>query len=207
MGIYALAFALLLSPAVAHAGDPSALLARVEKSAQSVKTLAGEFTQKSRIKLFKQELTSRGRFSYRRPREIRWEYLSPDPSVLVLDGDRAVLAAPGAPPQTFDLTRDATMRAIFDQITLWLGAASAASLKEGYDVTAAGSDDAPALLLQPKPGGAVAKAFSRIELRFDKQLLLHAILLRESSGDEKEAEGTRLAGCSESRPGISLIRS
>ena len=155
--------------------------------------LAGEFEQKSRVKLFKQELVSTGRLYFARPRRIRWQYLAPDPSTMIVDGDKAVLAMPGAPLQTFDLARDATMRAVFDQLSSWLGASSPETLKQGYEVAAAGPADAPVLILTPRPGGPVAKAFAKIELRFDKQLLLRTILLREASGDEKEIRFTKLA--------------
>lgn len=186
------ALALPRPGAAAPAGNVDALLVRLDRSSQSVKSLSGEFEQKSRVKLFKQELTSTGRFYFARPRRIRWQYLAPDPSTMIVDGDKAVLAMPGAPLQTFDLARDATMRAIFDQLSSWLGASSLSTLKEGYELAAAGTDDAPILLLTPRPGGVVAKAFAKIELRFDKQLLLRAILLKEASGDEKEIRFTKL---------------
>jgi outer membrane lipoprotein-sorting protein len=172
------------SPARALPVEP--LLQRLEKSGQAVETLAGSFTQRSRIKLFKRVLESTGRFYYQRPRRIRWEYLSPDPSTLVLDGDRAVLRSPGAAPQSFDLAKDATMRAVFDQLSLWLGAGSPDRLKQEYDVAAEGSDAEPRLVLAPRAASAVARAFTRIELRFDKALLLRGITMREPSGDEKE---------------------
>ena len=92
------------------------LTQRLEASSKDLRSLSGEFTQRNKLKLFKQELRSKGRFSFEKPRKIRWEYLEPDPSTLVLDGDKATLSTPGAAPQTFDLTKDATMRAVFDQL-------------------------------------------------------------------------------------------
>ena len=163
-----------------------ALLVRLDKSAQSVQTLAGQFTQKSRLKLFKQELASRGRFFFRRPRQVRWEYTEPDASTLVLDAEKATLKTPGAPPQTFDLGSDATLRAVFDQLFLWLGAGSLEKARADYELVAGGTDTAPTLTLTPRPTSPVAKAFARIELRFDERALLHAILLREPNGDDKE---------------------
>lgn len=180
----------LAPPAVALEVEP--LLARIDKSAAAVDTLAGEFTQRSRLKLFRQELASRGRLYYHRPRQLRWEYLEPDASVLVVDGDKATLAAPGAPPRRFDLARDPTMRAVTEQLLLWLGAGPLGRVKADYQLAAAGTDDAPSLLLTPRPATPMAKAFQRIELRFDRQLLLRTILLREVSGDEKEIAFTRL---------------
>lgn len=180
----------------AHAAESDArvtsLLARLEKASAEVTTLSGDFTQKSRIKLFKQELSSTGRMYFQRPRRIRWEYLVPDPSVLVLDGDKATLHSPGAAPQSFDLARDAAMRAVFDQITLWLGAGSLSSARGDYDLSVSGTDALPVLALAPRAGTPVAKAFARIELRFDGRLLLRSILLREASGDEKEITFSRM---------------
>jgi outer membrane lipoprotein carrier protein len=181
----------------ARAAPPPALddlLSRLEASSRDLQSLGGEFTQRNRLKLFKQELRSKGRFYYRRPRQIRWEYLDPDPSTLVLDGNTATLRTPGAAPQVFDLARDATMRAIFDQLLLWIGPSSFAAARADYDLSVGGSAEQPTLSLVPKAGGAVARAFQRVELRLDgKTLLLRGILLVEKNGDEKEITFTRLA--------------
>jgi outer membrane lipoprotein-sorting protein len=181
---------LAASPARAVELDP--LLARLETSNSSLKTLAGEFTQTSHLKLFRQDLVSRGRFTYRRPSQLRWEYLSPDPSTLEVDGDRVSISSPGAPTRTFDLAHDATMRVIVDQLLLWLGSGSLARARGGYELAAGGTDAAPTLALTPRPDTPVAKAFSRIELRFDDHLQVRSILLRERSGDEKEIVFTKV---------------
>ena len=77
----ALALAALVaasSPARADAPPLADVVAKVDKAKAGVETLSGEFTQKNRVKLFKQELTSKGRLYFKKPRQIRWEYLSPD---------------------------------------------------------------------------------------------------------------------------------
>jgi chaperone LolA len=181
---------LLLLPVAAHAAPVDQLTARLEASSKSVDTLAGEFVQRNKLKLFKQELQSKGRFYFQRPRKIRWEYTTPDPSTLVLDGNTATLRTPGATPQVFDLTKDATMRAIFDQLLTWLGPGSMAQARADYDLSLAGDST---LVLTPKAQSPVAKAFSRIELRLDpKSLMMKSILLTEKNGDEKEITFTRL---------------
>jgi outer membrane lipoprotein-sorting protein len=187
--------AVLLPAARAHAEAPPVddLVKKVDAAKASVETLSGEFTQRNRVKLFKQELTSKGRLYFRKPRQIRWEYTSPDPSVMVLDGNRATLSTPGAAPQTFDLEKDATMRAIFDQLLTWLGPGSLATARADYAVAAGGTAAAPVLTMTPKPASAIGRAFTRIELRLDpKTWLLKSILLVEKSGDEKEITFTRL---------------
>ena len=68
------------------------------------------------MKLFKQELKSEGKLYFAAPRKIRWEYTAPDPSVLVLSGQKATMRAPGGEAQVFDLDKDATLRTVFDQL-------------------------------------------------------------------------------------------
>ncbi len=171
--------------AAAPAIEP--LLARIDAASRQWVSLKGEFTQRSRIRLFKQELESRGRFFYRRPKKLRWELLEPDSSTLVLDGDKATLATPGAPARSFDLARDPSLRAVFDQLLLWLGSGSLSQARAAYDLTASGSAAEPALMLAPRAGSPTARLFQRITLRFDgKSLLLRGLSLVEQNGDEKE---------------------
>jgi outer membrane lipoprotein-sorting protein len=184
-----------LLSAVALAAPPNLedLSARLQASSKEVHSLSGEFTQRNKLKLFKQELRSKGRFYFQRPRQIRWEYLEPDPSTLILDGDRAILRTPGATAQSFDLKKDDTMRAIFEQLLTWLQPGSMARAQSDYQLTAAGSDKEPTLVLIPKPSSPVAKAFQRITLALDgKTLLMRSISLTEKNGDEKEILFTKL---------------
>jgi outer membrane lipoprotein carrier protein len=178
------------------------VVGKVDAAKAGVETLAGEFTQKNRVKLFKQELASKGRLYFKKPRQIRWEYTTPDPSVMILDGNQARLLMPGAPPQTFDLTRDATMRAIFEQLLTWLGPGSLAAAKTDYALSATGTPAAPVLVLTPRASSAVAKAFARIDLRLDpKSWLMKAIVLVEKNGDEKEIDFSKLARNAKLPPG------
>jgi len=194
---FALALVFTFAPAfvgAAHAAAPTVdeLLARLDASSKGLTTLRGEFTQRNRVKLFKQELKSTGRLFYRRPRQIRWEYLTPDPSTLVLDGERATLSTPGAEPQVFDLAHDATMRPIFEQLLFWLQPGSLGQARDQYDLAVSGSAEQPTLELTPK-SGTMARAFRKIELRLDgKTGLLRGLLLIEKNGDEKEIVFTRL---------------
>jgi outer membrane lipoprotein-sorting protein len=184
-------------PSVAAAAPPppplDRMIAELDAASGGVATLAGEFSQRNRVKLFKQELTSKGSFYYRRPRQIRWAYTAPDPSTLVLDGQHATLRTPGAPPQEFDLEHDATMRAVFDQLLLWLAPGALKQAGGAYALASSGSAERPTLTLTPRPETPVGHAFTRIELRLDgKSWLVRSILLVEKNGDEKEITFTRL---------------
>ncbi len=200
IGRLALALALLLLFAgQALAAPPSVdeLLTRLDASATTVETLAGEFVQRNRLKLFKQELKSEGRIFFRKPRQIRWEYRTPDPSTLILDGQQATLRTPGSAEQKFDLDRDPTMRTVFDQLLVWLGAGvrvdGKAKLLADYQLSTAEQGGLPTLVMVPLQASPVSKVFSRIEIRLDKKTaLIRSLLLHEQGGDEKEIVFSRL---------------
>jgi outer membrane lipoprotein-sorting protein len=185
--VAALVVATVATVAQAEAPSLDAIIQHVDAASKDVTTLAGQFTQKNRVKLFKQELTSKGRVYFKKPRQIRWEYLEPDASTMILDGDKASLRSPGNAPQEFDLAKDATMRAIFEQLLTWLGPGSLARARDDYDMLAGGTAAAPELTLVPKATSAVAKAFAKIQLRLDgKTWIMKSIALVEKNGDEKE---------------------
>lgn len=193
--------------AAAQAGAPAdaaveSLLQRLRAAQADVRTLAADFTQRNRVKLFRQELTSQGRLIYdkgdkgdppARPARLRWEYTAPDPSLLLLIGERAELRAPGQAPRTFDTGRDGTLRAVFDQMGLWLGSGAVQTARRDNTLSVAGTAAAPTLVLIPREGTALARVFARVELRLDgKTLLLRGLLLQERSGDEKEITLSRV---------------
>lgn len=182
-------------PATGTASAPAELMRRIDAAQADLRTLAAEFVQTSRIKLFKQQIRSQGRLLYQRgtPTKLRWEYTKPDPSTMLLIGDRATLRIGTRPPQVFDSARDPTLHAIFTQLQLWLGNGSLAAAQGEYEIRSSGPPEQPALLLMPKPSSVLSRAFARIELHVDgRTLQLVRLLLIENSGDEKEIAFSRL---------------
>lgn len=184
---------------------PQDIIGHMEAAQRDLRTLTADFTQTSRVKLFKQEMRSTGRLSYERAADspgqtqtrLRWEYREPDPSTLVMVGDKATLRMGSLPPQVFDTARDPNVRAIFTQLRLWLGAGSFSdpSTAADYDLRVGGdpAHGKPALVLLPKAGTVLGKTFSRVELHLDgRTWQLSRLLLVEQSGDEKEILFTRV---------------
>jgi outer membrane lipoprotein-sorting protein len=210
------------STAVAETLSPQELIKDMEAAQRDLHTLAADFVQTSRVKLFKQELRSEGRLLYERPREpsaqpsrLCWEYLRPDPSQMVLIGNQAILhmgdKKSSQPPQVFDMERDPNLRAIFSQLRLWLGLGSdgkdgsetsaVAAFGDEYELRVGGAPakQRPALLLFARAGAGeggastLSKTFSRVELHLDgKSFQLLRLLLVEQSGDEKEIVFTHI---------------
>lgn len=199
----------------ARAADPpppAELITCMEAGQRDLQTLSAEFTQTSRVKLFKQELRSEGRLLYERAAptaktaattRLRWEYLRPDPSTMLLIGSEARLRMGDVnskvPAQVFDMAKDANLRAIFAQLRLWLGLSSGeagsplstAELLADYELKASGSKDSPVLIMLPRPTSVLGKTFTRVELSLaGRGCQLNRLLLVEQSGDEKEIRFT-----------------
>jgi outer membrane lipoprotein-sorting protein len=161
------------------AGDVDAMLARLAAAGKEVHALSGEFTQKKRVVAFKQELVSHGRFAFARPAHLEWRYTDPDPSALVVDGDRATLTLPDEPAQTFDLTKQPGLRAVVRQMQLWLGGADPAQIRGDYEVSLVKG----ALHLVPRDAKLRAR-INAVDVEFDdKTLLPRAVRVSESGGD------------------------
>lgn len=190
----ALAVALLAAPAsrpvqAASLPSPIELMTKVDAAQKDLRSLRADFVQHSRVKLFRQQISSEGRLQYQKgdPARLRWEYLKPDPSTMLLVGDKVQLKMGTRPPQVIDTGKDPMLRAIFTQLRLWLGQGSLREAESEYEISVAGSVDQPALVLVPKAQSPLQRVFSRIELHLDgKTMLLRRLMMVEQSGDEKE---------------------
>lgn len=162
------------------ASDVDAMLVRLSAAGKDMHALSGEFTQKKRIAAFKQELTSHGRFAFARPAHLEWRYTDPDPSALVVDGDRATLTLPDEPAQTYDLAKQPGLRAVVRQMQLWLGGgADPAQIKADYEVSLVKG----ALHLVPRDAKLRAR-INAVDVEFDdKTLLPRTVRVSESGGD------------------------
>ncbi|MBU2649061.1 outer membrane lipoprotein carrier protein LolA [bacterium] len=60
------------------------LLQQIRSKAQSIQSLQAEFVQKKQMRILVQPLISKGRFFFRAPASIRWEYQSPVSSIILM---------------------------------------------------------------------------------------------------------------------------
>ena len=67
------------------------IIQKMASSAEAIKTVKCSFTQKKQSKMLKGEQVSEGKMFCQQPDKLRWEYTSPRPSTLVLDGTKAQL--------------------------------------------------------------------------------------------------------------------
>lgn len=180
-------------PAVAAETAPSpALLDSLARSAGGVKSLSSDFVQEKHLSMFKSVMSSKGRFYYVKPDQLRWELTAPVASGFVLKGDkgRRWHERTGR-TENFSIGQDPVMKIVSDQLFAW-ARADFAWLKKEYRITVL--DESPVQLrLEPKAGPTAG---------FLKQLLIgfsadgryvRSVELHEKDGDFTRIKFTNTA--------------
>lgn len=80
--------------ATAPQPEPSALLARVQERYDKIQTLQARFEQRTRVASLGRDEISTGRVWVSKPGRMRWQYESPEASVLLVDGESVRLWVP-----------------------------------------------------------------------------------------------------------------
>ena len=93
----------------------------IKTAAREVRSVRADFTQEKQMKILARPLVSRGRFIYRSAGSLRWEYLSPVRSVLLMHDGRVRRFVKGRHGFTEDAgARLEAMRIVVEQIARWL---------------------------------------------------------------------------------------
>ncbi|GAB4335740.1 MAG: hypothetical protein Kow0089_05600 [Desulfobulbaceae bacterium] len=177
---------LLGSPGVScHAGeaagsdDLDTLLAQVRERVGRTATVQCSFEQERALSVFAHPILFTGRMALRRPSRLRWENLTPIPSVLVFAGEKGFRCNDDAPPVHFELDRDPLMRMIAEQLWTWIDGDYAA-LRDRYEISLSGDHE---IRLRPREGG-FAGAIQSVTVRFSADTLQpESIVILEPGGD------------------------
>ncbi len=112
----------LLAVDVRGVHGEDARLAQFREQATQIQSLQATFVQKKQMKILLRPLISTGRFFFRRPAAIRWEYQSPVNSVLTMyQGEvKRFFKRDGKAVQDSGANLQA-MQVVMQNITRWLG--------------------------------------------------------------------------------------
>ena len=88
-------YCLLFTVLAAQGLSEQKIIQKMTASAEKIKTVQCNFTQTKQSKLLKEAQVSKGKMLCQQPDKLRWEYTSPKPSTLVLDGTKAQLLKGG----------------------------------------------------------------------------------------------------------------
>jgi hypothetical protein len=136
----------------------------IRAAADAVTTVRADFTQEKHLPILKKPLVSTGRFAYRSPGDLRWEYLAPVRSILLMYKGKThrFLESEGqlVPDQSAGI---AAMSVVMDQITAWLKGRFDDNPMFAAELTKGGK-----IVLTPTAAG-MAKMIDRIELQLADQ--------------------------------------
>ncbi|MBM3296454.1 MAG: outer membrane lipoprotein carrier protein LolA [Candidatus Aminicenantes bacterium] len=159
------------------------LLKQMSAKLAENRSLSARFEQERRLALFDDTLRSRGVFFFRRPGRVRWEFVSPYASIIVMDENGRVERFDVAEGRLRRVRTDGgrAMGEVLSRISGWLYGDLEQSLRDFAFEMFAGPTHT--LVLRPK-SSALAALLSRIEFDIDPEsFLVEAISLWESESD------------------------
>ena len=166
-------------PATLQASPLDDLLHDIETHSRRIETLRCRFTQERSLAMFQQPIRFHGRLALIRPDRLRWEFLSPVPSVLIFNGDRGLRCTDGSDPVEFNLATDPVMRMVAEQLWTWLKGDYAA-LRQSYAIKQSG----PAAITVTPVDQGTADIIAAIDITFDDATFQpQSVTILEAGGD------------------------
>ncbi len=112
-------FILCCNPALADS-DPQSLLTKVRQHAGSVQSFSCNFIQEKHLSLFPKPVLFRGNLKLVRPDKLRWSFVSPIPSTLILNSHTGIRCIDDNQTIRFSLDDDPVMRIVATQLWSWM---------------------------------------------------------------------------------------
>lgn len=157
------------------------LFVRMRTAQEKVRTLEARFEQVKRSSLLAEEAVSSGVMVYQQPDLIRWEYLAPDPHVILIRGDAFSAYYPQL--QKLKTARVARLRhRLFNFI---VATEPLEKLKSHFQVELREGGDRPTRTLVLTPlTRQIQKTLARVTIQVDKTSFLPLeLLIEEADGD------------------------
>ena len=161
-------FVLLLAPA-------NAAIAAPEPPKVQLRSVQANFFQEKHLKILAQPITSRGTFAFQAPRSLRWEYLYPVRTLLLVhEGSmKKLVERDGKLVNDSGMAMD-SMHLVLEEITNWL----AGRFNDNPAFTASFPDE-ESIVLTPKDAG-LAAIISRIDLHLQgRDGLIDSVIINE----------------------------
>jgi outer membrane lipoprotein-sorting protein len=140
------------------------LLKRIEAAHKQHKDFKGKFDQTKFLPLFGDKVKSAGKFAFKKPDQVRWEYTEPHKSILVVKGESGSNWSESTRKvESFKLADDRGLDAVVKQLFTWFKG-EFTKLKDDYHVEVKARDP---LTLSMKPKAAALKKYiAAIEVKF-----------------------------------------
>lgn len=90
----ALGASIIAGPALAQEDADSELVQRVQARYEQTEELEAAFTQQATLKTLNETQTSSGKLFIKKPGNMRWDYIEPEPQVILLKGNTVMVYTP-----------------------------------------------------------------------------------------------------------------
>lgn len=169
--------ALCAFPARSFAADA---LAGLKERTASVMTVRSDFVQETAIPMFSQPMRSRGRFLFKRPDCLRWEFTSPMREGFALKGDAGVRWEDGGAERTpFTVKTDPVAGVIARQLMAWI-TFDLASINREYGIETLG--ESPLVLRMTPLRDDVRSVIAGITITFSADGPASLVEIQEARG-------------------------
>ncbi|MDH3347694.1 MAG: outer membrane lipoprotein carrier protein LolA [Desulfobulbaceae bacterium] len=168
--------------AVSEVDELKVFLATVKQRVAQTGSVSCKFEQRRSLAVFSKPVIFHGRMAVQRPDKLRWENISPVPSVMIFSGDSGIRCNDDAEPVRFDLASDPVMKMVAEQIWTWADSAYD-KLRDQYRI----SLTAPYVVELVPLGGQLAETVASIQVTFGSlSLQPENVLILEKEGDKTE---------------------
>jgi outer membrane lipoprotein carrier protein len=151
----------------------------IAKAAKNIKSISAKFTQEKHMKILVKPLISEGRFFFTAPKSLRWEYIAPVKSVLILDNGKGKSYIQGKDGLVEDTRAKAqAMEIVMQEITSWLNGRFHDDPNFGAALI---KDKTDKIILTPKDK-SLSDIISSIELQISRvEGMIKSVKISESS--------------------------
>ncbi len=154
----------------------------IQKESAKIKSLKANFTQSKHMKILARPLVSKGRFYFQTPDSVRWEYVSPVKSILLMNRDGIRRYTQGSSGLMEDKTGSLqSMQVVLKEIGQW-SKGEFTTNEHFVAVLKKGSE--PTIIMTPREKG-LAAMISRIviTLSSDRPGILKSVKIYENEGN------------------------
>ncbi|MEX0810682.1 MAG: outer membrane lipoprotein carrier protein LolA [Chitinophagales bacterium] len=160
--------------------DQKQIQAEIEKSSKSIKSIKSLFTQYKYLDVLEDEIESKGKFLFKAPDYLKWEYQTPYEYIILRKGDKMLINDEGQLKE-YDISSNQAFSAINNMM---INLVTGNFFESGdYKATFFENGEMYKVVLVPVES-QMADFLENIELFFDRQeLQLQHIQMNEMSGD------------------------
>ena len=134
----------------------------IQRASEQVSSFTSDFVQEKHLALFSEPVVFSGRITVARPDRLRWEFVSPIASLLILNGNIGIRCKEAGKPVQFNLQSDPVMRGAAEQLWLWFSG-DYEKLKSLYSLQKTGENT---LAVKPLTS-SVSQVIGAVTIQFD----------------------------------------